>query len=218
MSRNGTTTVVFDVGNVLIQWNPRHLYRKIFLDEAGKADLPRMERFLAEVCTQTWNERQDAGRSLAAGTAELVARFPGQAAEIEAFYGRFQEMMPGPVEGTVEILRALKDRGLRLYGLSNFTRETFPETRARFGFLALLEGIVVSGEEGVIKPDRRIYERLLERYGLRAADCFFIDDSLSNVTAARALGFTAHHFRGAAGLADALRREGLLPDRGDGND
>ena len=203
--------MVFDVGNVLVQWNPRHLYRKIFLDEAGRPDLARMERFLAEVCTQTWNERQDAGRSLADGTAELMAQFPDQVREIEAFYGRFQEMMPGPVEGSVEILRALKGRGLRLYGLSNFTRETFPETRARFDFLTLLEGVVVSGEEGVIKPDPRIYERLLERYGLRAEDCYFIDDSLPNVSAARVMGFTAHRFRGAAGLADALRREGLLP-------
>ena len=202
--------VVFDVGNVLIEWDPRHLYRKIFVDESGRADEARVAWFLANVCTQAWNERQDAGRSLAEGTAELLARHPEHDAPIRAFYGRFQEMIPGEIPGSVDLLQALKRRGWPLYGLSNYTRDTFRQTRERFGFFDALDGIVVSGEEGVMKPDPEIFRRLLARYGLEPASTLFIDDVGANIEAAAALGFATHHFRHSEGLARRLTALKLL--------
>ena len=204
------TAVVFDVGNVLIEWDPRHLYRKIFRDDEGRPDEARVAWFLETICTQSWNERQDAGRSLAEGTAELTARHPDHAAEIAAYYGRFHEMIPGEIAGSVALLKALKARGRPLYGLSNYTRETFRLTRERFAFFALFDGIVVSGEEGVMKPDPEIYRRLLARYNLRPESAFFIDDNRANIEAAAALGFATHHFRGADGLAGHLSALELL--------
>jgi 2-haloacid dehalogenase len=202
--------VVFDVGNVLIEWDPRHLYRKIFRDSSGQPDEARISWFLENVCTQAWNERQDAGRSLVEGTSELVARHPDLAAEITAFYGRFQEMIPGEIGGSVVLLKALSLRGRPLYGLSNYTRETFRETKARFQFFDLFDGIVVSGEEGVMKPDPEVYRRLLARYSLQAETTLFIDDNAANIAAAAALGFATHHFRGAGDLARHLTALDLL--------
>jgi 2-haloacid dehalogenase len=149
--------VVFDLGGVLLQWNPRFLYRKLF-----DGDEAAMEHFLATVCTEEWNERQDAGRSFADAVAELVPRYAGQVELIEAFGKRFDEMVSGVIDGTVDIVADLKHRGVPLYALSNWSAETFPPLRARFAFLASFDGIVVSGEEGVIKPDPRIFRILLE--------------------------------------------------------
>ncbi|HMB76075.1 MAG TPA: HAD family phosphatase [Kiloniellaceae bacterium] len=202
--------VVFDVGNVLIEWDPRHLYRKIFRDKNGRPDEARVSWFLETICTQAWNEQQDAGRSLAAGTAALTAQHPAFAAEIAAYYDRFHEMIPGEIAGSVELLKALKARGRPLYGLSNYTRETFRETKERFGFFALFDGIVVSGEEGVMKPDPDIFRRLIARYRLRPESAFFIDDNRANVEAAAALGFATHHFQDAEGLARHLTALELL--------
>jgi len=204
------SAVVFDIGNVLIEWNPRHLYRKIFMDENGAADDAEVERFLATICTQQWNEKQDVGRRLDEGTTELLERHPEQAAAIRAFYGRFQEMIPGEIPGSVDLLEALKARGCPVFGLSNYTRETFPPTRARFPFLGLFDGIVVSGEEGVMKPDPEIFHILASRYDLQPEGTLFIDDTAGNVTAAEALGFRGHHFRDAAGLAARLSALNLL--------
>jgi 2-haloacid dehalogenase len=204
------SAVVFDIGNVLIEWNPRHLYRKIFVDRDGMPDDAQVERFLSTICTQQWNEKQDAGRSLEAGTAELLARHPDHAAAIRAFYGRFQEMMPGEIPGSVGILKALKARRCPVFGLSNFTRETFAPTRARFSFLGLLGGIVVSGEEGVMKPAPEIYRILASRYDLQPGSTLFIDDTAANISAAESLGFHGHHFRDAAGLAARLSTLKLL--------
>ncbi len=197
------STVVFDLGGVLIDWDPRYLYRKLF---AG--DTAAMERFLAEICTPEWNLRQDAGRSWAEGTAELKAQHPAQAALIEAYHLRWPEMLAGPIDGSVAILRELRDAGTPLYALTNWSQETFPVALERYDFLGWFAGIVVSGREGLVKPDPRIYRVLLERHGLRAEECVYIDDNAANVAAARALGMDAIAFTGAEALRVALAARG----------
>ena len=200
------TTVVFDLGGVLIDWDPRHLYRKLFPgDEAG------MERFLAEVCTGAWNLRQDAGRSWAEATALLRAEHPDKAALIDAYHRRWPEMLAGPIEGTVAILRELRAAGTPLYALTNWSQETFPVALERFEFLAWFQGIVVSGQERLVKPDPRIYRLLVERHGLRPAEVAYIDDNLRNADAATALGMHGIHFTGPAALRRDLAALGLLP-------
>lgn len=187
--------VIFDFGNVLVEWNPRHLYRRLF-----PGDPDAMERFLAEVCTPAWNEQQDAGRPWAEAIAELVARHPAQADLIRAYRERWDETLVGPIDGSVAILGELRDAGHRLLGLTNWSHETFPIARARYRFFDWFHGIVVSGEERLIKPDPRLFVRLLERYGVDPARAVFIDDSLANVEAAAALGLHAIQFRSPAAL------------------
>jgi len=197
--------VVFDFGGVLLNWNPRHLYRKLFAgDEAA------MESFLANVCTPAWNERQDAGRSFADAVAELLPRHPDQSELIAAYGQRFDEMIAGPIEGTVEILAELKRSGVPRYGLTNFSAETFRPQHQRFGFLSWFDGIVVSGEEGVIKPDPKIFRILLERYRIAPEEAVFIDDSPTNAAAATALGIHGIHFRSPEALRSELVSLGLL--------
>ena len=190
--------VVFDLGGVLIDWNPRHLYRKLF-----NGDDAAMESFLANVCTPEWNERQDAGRSFADAVAELLPRHADQAHLIEAFGRRFGEMIPGAIEGTVDILADLKRAGVPRYALTNWSAETFPPQQKRFAFLSWFDGIVVSGEEGVIKPDPQIFRILLERYRIEPQEAVFIDDNPANAEAAATLGLHGIHFRSP----DHLRRE-----------
>ena len=197
-------TVVFDLGNVLIGWDPRNLYRKIFADEAA------MEAFLAEVCTHDWNVKQDAGRPIREAEAELVARFPEQADLIRAYYGRFMEMLSGPIAGTVALLEALHAKGTPLYALTNWSAETFAVARPNFPFLALFRDIVVSGELGLVKPDPAIFEHLLGIVGKPAHACFFIDDSAANIASARKLGFAAHHFAAPPALRRDLENLGFL--------
>jgi 2-haloacid dehalogenase len=196
-------TVVFDIGNVLIAWDPRHLYRKLFAEEAA------MEAFLAEVCTDAWNAEQDRGRSWAEALAERIALFPGHAPLIRAYSERWHEMVPGEVPGTVAILEALRAGGVPLYAITNFSTEKFAEAQARFAFLRGFRDVVVSGHERLLKPDPAIYRTLLDRNGLEAGRCLFIDDTERNVLAARALGMRGHHFRDAAGLAGEIARLGL---------
>jgi 2-haloacid dehalogenase len=197
------SVVVFDVGNVLIEWDPEHLYRKLIPDAAARAD------FLARICTMEWNLEQDRGRRWAAAVAERIALFPDQAPLIAAYSDRWHEMVPGEVPGSVAILERLREAGVPLYAITNFSSEKFAEAQARFPFLTRFIDVVVSAEEGLLKPDPAIYRRLLDRNGLAASDCLFIDDSEKNVIGARAVGMRAHHFRDAAGLAAALRAEGL---------
>jgi len=197
--------VVFDLGGVLIEWNPRHLYRKLFGgDEAA------MEDFLANVCTTEWNECQDAGRSFADAVAELVPRHADKRELIEAFGSRFGEMIPGAIDGSVAILHALKRAGVRLYALSNWSAETFPPQRQRFPFLDAFDGIVVSGDEGVIKPDPRIFRILLDRYAIAPDEAVFVDDNPRNAEAAAALGIHGIHFRSPEQLQEELRALRLL--------
>ena len=196
-------TVVFDLGGVLVDWDPRHLYRGLFDDAAA------MERFLGEVCTPEWNLAQDAGRSWAEATALLRARHPGQAALIDAYHHRWPEMIAGDIPGTVAILRALHAAGTPLYALTNWSAETFPVAQARFDFLGLFRGIVVSGTERVVKPDPAIYRLLLDRFGLDPARCVFVDDNPANAAAATALGLHGIAFTTPEALAAALRELGL---------
>ena len=196
--------VVFDLGGVLIDWNPRYLYRGLFEDTAA------METFLSTVCTQTWNERQDAGRRVADAEAELIARHPDHADLIRAYYGQFDRMLAGPIHGTVSILEELHRRGTPLYALSNWAAETFQHAIRRFRFLDRFLGIVVSGELGIIKPDPRIYRHLIQTYQLTPSDCVFIDDSPRNVEGAKAAGLYAIHFTDPDALRNALRAYGFF--------
>lgn len=197
--------IVFDLGGVLIDWNPRHLYRKLFEnDEAG------MEKFLAEVCNSDWNVQQDKGRPFADAVAELSARHPAQEPMIRAFFDRWPEMVSGAIEGTVEILYELKAARHPLYALSNWSAETYPHARKRFDFFEHFDHIVISGEIRMIKPDREIFDHLLAQTARRAEECIFIDDSAVNIHAARALGFDAIHFASPAQLRDELGVRGIL--------
>ena len=197
--------VVFDIGGVLLRWDPRFLYRKLF---AG--DERAMEEFLATVCTVEWNERQDAGRTFAEAHAELVPKHPDKTHLIEAFGNRFDEMIAGPIEGTVDILADLKRAGVPRYALTNWSAETFPPARARFEFLSWFDGIVVSGEEGVIKPDPRIFRILLKRHCIAPDEAVFIDDNPGNAAAARVLGIHSIHFRSPELLRRELETLGIL--------
>ncbi|WP_315838251.1 HAD family phosphatase [Bradyrhizobium prioriisuperbiae] len=204
--RSTRTTVVFDLGGVLIDWNPRHLYRKLFVgDDAG------MERFLSEVCTNEWNLQQDAGRTFAEGAALLKAEHPEQADLIDAFHKRWPETIGGAIDGTVAILRELKEANTPLYALTNWSHETFVHA-SQFAFMSWFGGVVVSGEEKLIKPDPAIYHLLMDRYGLVAETMVYIDDNTRNAQAATDLGMHGIHFTSP----DALRREltalGLLHD------
>jgi 2-haloacid dehalogenase len=199
------SVAVFDLGGVLLDWNPRHLYRKLFAgDEAA------MEHFLANVCTTEWNQRQDAGRPFADAVRELMPGHADKLHLIEAFGQRFDEMIAGPVAGVVEVLAELKERGVPLYALSNWSAETFPPQRSRFAFLAWFDGIVISGMEGVMKPDPRIFRILCERYRLAPESAVFIDDVAANAQAASALGIQGIHFRSADQLRRELLAVGLL--------
>jgi 2-haloacid dehalogenase len=199
------TAVVFDLGGVLIDWNPRYLYRRLFAgDEAA------MERFLAEVCTPAWNDEQDRGRPFADACALLARERPELRELIEAWPSRFDETMAGPMPGTVEILGELRARDVPLYALSNWSAETFPRALARFPFLHWFRGVVISGALRIAKPDRAIYQHLLDAHQLRAEDTLFIDDAPRNVDAAASLGMQPVRFTDAAALRAALVDLGLL--------
>jgi len=196
-------TIIFDLGNVLIQWDPRLLYRKIFKTEA------EIDTFLENICTAEWNMQQDAGRPVAEATEQLAAAHPEWADEIRAYYGRWPEMLGGPIPESVEVLEQLKRGGqYRLLALTNWSAETFPIARERYDFLDGFEGILVSGEEKLVKPDPAIYQLLFDRYGVEPTRAVFIDDSEKNVMAARELGVKGIHFASPMQmreeLADAL--------------
>lgn len=197
--------VVFDLGGVLLDWNPRHLYRKIFAgDEAA------MERFLAEVCHSDWNLAQDAGRDFDDAIAALMPRHQAHLPHIVAWRDRFGEMIAGELHETVAVAADLRARGVPLYALTNWSHETFPPQRRRFAFMDWFQGIVVSGEEKVVKPDPRIFRILLERHGLDADETVFIDDNSRNAQAASALGMHGLHFRSATELRRDLAQLALL--------
>jgi 2-haloacid dehalogenase len=207
MTRNPIDTVVFDLGGVLIDWDPRHLYRTIFTGADAEAE---MERFLDEVCTPEWNLEQDRGRTLAEATALLVEKHPDQAELIEAYYGRWDEMLGEPIEGTVQIARELRDRGTRLVALSNWSAETFPRARHRLGFLDDFDGVLISGAVGLVKPDPAIFELVAKQHAVDPQRAVFIDDSPKNVAAAAEAGFDAIHFESPGQLRRELVGRGLL--------
>ncbi len=178
----GIKNVVFDFGGVLIDWNQRYLYRKVFISEE------EMEWFLANVCTDEWNALQDAGRPFAEGIAEAKAQYPQYSAQIEMFWSRWIEMVGGEIHENTDWLRRLKAEGYGIYGLTNWSVETLQQVMERYDFFQLFDGIVVSGEEHLMKPDIRIYRILLDRYSLNPAECLFVDDNPQNVATAKRIG------------------------------
>jgi 2-haloacid dehalogenase len=203
---DGAPIPVFDVGNVLIRWDPRRLFRKLIADAAA------MEEFLAKVCHHEWNLEQDRGRSFAEGIAERIALFPEQADLVRAYDERWVETLGGAIEGSVAILEELRAKSVPTYAITNFSREKFVEARRLYPFLDTFDGIIVSAHEKLIKPDPRIYALLCERYGLAPGRCIFIDDSLANVEGARAFGMRAHHFTAPEPLRAELKAAGLPLD------
>lgn len=183
--------VIFDLGGVLLQWSPLTLYRKHF-PHLTETDI---RAFLEEVNFPAWNLEQDRGRPFEAGVAELSARFPHRAALIRAYHEHWLDCIPGPIEGTVEILRELHQNGWKCAALTNFSPEKLALVRPRFAFFDWFDTMIVSGEVGLVKPDPAIYRLTLERLGCQAGECVFIDDSLPNVETARRLGFHAIHFQ-----------------------
>lgn len=194
------TCVVFDLGGVLIDWNPRYLYRKLIPDPEA------MEHFLAEVCSTEWRLPFDLGAPMAEAIAELAGRHPERRPLIEAYRARWPEMLGGAVDGSVEILKEIRAAVPALYALSNWPAETFPHARARFDFLDWFDGMVISGEVGLQKPDANIYRLLFERTGIEPRSTLFIDDVADNLAAAEALGVTGVLFTSAEQLRADLAR------------
>ena len=198
-------TLVFDLGGVLIDWNPEYLYNKIIPDEKER------RWFLSNIATNEWNEHQDAGRSLQEGTEWLVERYPEHEVSIRAYYGRWTEMLGGPIHETVEIFRELKARGrLKLYALTNWSAETFPLALELYDFLHWFDGRLVSGEEKIRKPFPEIYRLLIERFGIDPTKAIYVDDNIRNVLPARELGFTGIQFRTPELFKEELQRLGVL--------
>jgi 2-haloacid dehalogenase len=197
--------IIFDLGGVLIDWNPEYLYKTIFDDPK------EMREFLANVCTADWNEEQDAGRTIKEATELLISQHPEKEENIRAYYDRWTEMLNGPIEETVEIFKALKDSGkYKIYALTNWSAETFPIARQRFEFLSWFDGIVVSGSEKMRKPDPAFFQLLLDRYQLTAEEVLFIDDNFRNIKAALKMGIDSIHFISPEELhAELVDRGGL---------
>jgi 2-haloacid dehalogenase len=194
--------VVFDLGGVLIDWNPRHLYRQLFTDQA------EMERFLAEVCTDAWHRQHDLGADILESCQRLAAGHPADHAMIMAWAERGEEMAAGQIDGTVEILAGLKDTGVPCYALSNMEPDAFAIRYDRFAFMKLFDGFVISGHEGVAKPDPQIFRILLDRFALDPSSTVFIDDAERNTDAARGLGLRTVLFASPAQLRQELRQLG----------
>jgi 2-haloacid dehalogenase len=196
-------SVVFDIGGVLIDWNPRHLYRKIFKSEE------EMEWFLSNICTYEWNVQQDGGKLFSEGTAELSAKYPEYSDKIVLYYGRWKEMLGGELKDTVKIFNELKSAGMPIYALSNWSHEAFPAAYERYDFMKQFDGLVVSGYEKLLKPDLAIYRVLMSRYNVNPVESVYIDDNKANTDAAAELGFQSIHFRSAEQLRKELRGLGL---------
>ena len=198
-------TIIFDLGAVLIDWNPQYLYRKLFREES------EIDYFLANICTQDWNEEQDAGQLLQVATDALVKQFPEHEINIRAFYGRWKEMLGGPIDGTVEIFRKLKQsEKYKIYALTNWSAETFPVALERYEFLQWFDGIVVSGTEMMRKPNPDFYQILLDRYNVKAEEALFIDDNLRNVKAASIMGINSIHFVSPDQLEQELEQREIM--------
>ena len=196
--------IIFDYGNVLLEWNPRLVYRRYFNDEET------MEQFLNEVNFMEWNAQQDKGRRFAEGVAVLSQQFPQHARLIQSYHDQWRDSIGEAYWDTVEILKQLKQAGYPLYGLSNWSAETFSLVRAKYDFFDLLDDMVISGEVGFVKPEPEIYQIMLDKIGKPAEECLFIDDSLPNIQQAEKLGFVGIHFQSAEQLRSELRKYRLL--------
>jgi len=203
--QNSIDTVIFDLGAVLIDWNPRHLYRKIFKTEE------EITWFLENICTHDWNEKQDAGRSFEEATEELLIKFPEHEHPIRAWYDRWQETISGPIQDTVDILKQIKEQDQhRLYALTNWSAQTFPWALQQFEFLNWFEGIVVSGHEKTRKPFPEFFQILFDRYKVNPKTALFIDDSQRNIDGALAVGLPGIHFKTPEQLKSDLLKLGVL--------
>lgn len=196
-------TIIFDLGGVLIDWNPRHFYSSVFEHEH------EMEHFLQNIATSDWNELQDAGRTLEEATTILCLHFPEYERLIRLYYSEWKKMLKGPIQPTVDILKSLKDQGYRLLALTNWSDETFPVALEMYEFLGWFEGILVSGKEKLKKPDPAIFKLLMKRYQLNPSSSIFIDDNMKNIDAANSVGIDAIHFKSAEDLAGKLCDRGI---------
>jgi len=199
------TTIIFDFGGVLLDWDPHNLYRNFFDHD------DQIDQFLAEIDFSAWNTQQDKGRPFSQGVAELSAAFPHYSHLIHAYRENWEESIVGPIDGSVAILRRLKNAGYFIYGLSNWSAETFPLAYKKYDFFKLFDGIIISGEVKIVKPDPAIFELLLSKLGRPANECLLIDDSPTNVTEAQKLGFKAVLFRSPEQLEDELQKFKLIP-------
>jgi len=202
---NKINTIIFDLGGVLIDWNPNYVFDKVFDDEEKK------KYFFENICTADWNEKQDAGRTLKEATEELVTLHPEWEEPIRAYYGRWEEMLGGPIEESVELFRQLKQNGkYKLYALTNWSSETFPKALELYDFLHWFDGRVVSGEEKMRKPFPEFYKVILDRYNLTPSQTLFIDDNLRNVNAAEEIGLHIIHYQSPSQLKHELEKLKLL--------
>lgn len=198
--------IIFDLGGVLIDWNPSYVFDQMFDDEEKKT------HFFENICTPDWNEKQDAGRPLKEATEELVTQYPEWKNYIEAYYERWEEMLGGPIGDTVEIFRQIKDSGkYQLYALTNWSAELFPIALERYDFLHWFDGRVVSGEEKMRKPFPAFYQLIIDRFQLEPGATLFIDDNLRNVKAAEKIGLRTIAFQSSSQLKQELIRMGILP-------
>lgn len=198
-------TIIFDLGGVLIDWNPKYVYREVFDGDEKKVDW-----FLNEICTMEWNMEHDAGRSIKEGTELLIRQFPQYEAWIRIYYDQWQDMLGGPIQDTVSLLNKLKTTNShKLYALTNWSAELFPVAIERYDFLQHFEGIVVSGTEKTRKPFSEIYEITLDRYSITPEKAVFIDDNIDNVKAAEKFGINGIHFSSANQLEVALKDLGI---------
>ena len=197
--------IIFDLGGVLIDWNPSYVFDGMFREEEKK------KYFFEHICTPDWNEQQDAGRSIKEATEDLVAKHPEWKEYIEAYYGRWEEMLGGPIEGTVDIFRQLRATGMyKIYALTNWSAETFPVALKLYDFLHWFDGRVVSGEEKMRKPFPEFYQLTLERFQLQPAQTLFIDDNLRNIEAAKQTGIHCIHFISPQQLRAELVEKDIL--------
>jgi len=195
--------IVFDFGGVLVDWNPRYLYKNVFEDKQ------EMEYFLTHICTDEWNLEQDRGRTLSEGTRILQKEFPGHHAHIQLFYDQWESMLKSEIHANTSLLPILSEK-YDLYGLTNWSSETFPIALERYPFFNLFDGIVVSGEEKMIKPDKKFYQILLDRYKLKSETSLFIDDNIKNIHAAAEMGFDTIHFTPNTNLKSELIERSIL--------
>jgi len=205
MKKSNIQAIIFDYGNVLIEWNPRFVYNRYFQD-----DPEGMEHFLKEVDFMGWNAHQDKGRTFKEGVADLSTQFPHHSHLIQAYHDNWKDSIGVAHWETVAIMKQLKAKGYPLYGLSNWSPETFPYAREKYDFLNLLDDMVISGYVGYVKPEPEIYHIILEKIGMPAQDCLFIDDSLPNIKQANTMGFNTIHFASPEKLKKEITQLGLL--------
>lgn len=196
--------IVFDYGGVLVDWNPRYLYKDLFGSEG------EMEYFLENICSSAWNEQQDAGRPLDVATQELQQKYPEHQALIQRYYDDWEVMLKDEIPENTRLIKPLKSRNFKLYGLSNWSGETFPIAYDRFDFFKELDGMIISGNEKMMKPQKEIYFLLMDRFNLKAEESVFIDDNAKNIEVAKELDFQTIHFNGSVNLEKELQKMNII--------